>query len=202
MKRLFTGDLRCAMVLAVAVVIAGLAACETLDPTPRYPEITFSHLTPINLAVSDVDYVQDYLSPQKPPNVEHLFPVRLTVVARRWAAERLLPVGIQDVAYVTLLNAVVIETPLATTGGIQGAFTTEQAARYDATVEMWVEIINSLGETVGTAIAVATRSQTVPEGITLIERDQIWFELTEQVMRELDVELTATIKQYLARWVR
>ena len=101
-----------------------------------------------------------------------------------------------------LVNATVIETALETTGGIQGAFTTDQAARYDATIEMRIEIINSLGETVGTANAVAKRSQTVPEGITLIERDQIWFELTEQVMRELDVELTTTIKRYLAPWVR
>ena len=198
MKRLFTGVLRCAMVLAVA----GLAACETPDPTPRYPEITFVHLTPINLAVSDVDYVQDYVPPGKPPNVEHLFPVRPTVVARRWAADRLLPVGSQDIAHVVLVNAAVTETPLETTGGIQGAFTTDQAARYDATIEMRVEIVNSLGETVGTASAVAKRSQTVPEGLTLVERDQVWFELTERVMRELDVELTATIKQYLARWVR
>ena len=202
MKRLFSGVPRCAMVLALAVAMAGLAACQTPDPTPRYPDITFIHLTAISLDVSDIDYVQDYVPPQKPPNVEHLFPVRPTVVARRWAADRLLAVGIQHVARVVLVNATVIETALETTGGIQGAFTTDQAARYDATIEMRVEIINSLGETVGTANAVAKRSQTVPEGITLIERDQIWFELTEQVMRELDVELTTTIKRYLARWVR
>ena len=202
MKRLFSGVPRCAMVLALAVAMAGLAACQTPDPTPRYPDITFIHLTAISLDVSDIDYVQDYVPPQKPPNVEHLFPVRPTVVARRWAADRLLAVGIQDVARVVLVNATVIETALETTGGIQGAFTTDQAARYDATIEMRIEIINSLGETVGTANAVAKRSQTVPEGITLIERDQIWFELTEQVMRELDVELTTTIKRYLARWVR
>ena len=198
MNRLFSGILRCTMVLAVA----GLAACETPDPTPRYPEITFSHLTPISLDVSDVDYVQDYVPPLKAPNVEHLFPVRPTVVARRWAADRLLAIGVRDVARVTLLNASITETALETTGGIAGAFTTDQAARYDAIVEMRVEIVNSLGETVGTAVAVARRSQTVPEGITLVERDQIWFELTERVMRELDVELSATIKQYLARWVR
>ena len=198
MKRLFTGVLGCGLLAAVAA----LAACETPDPTPRFPEITFSHLTPISLGVSDVDYVQDYVPPGKPPNVEHLFPVRPTVVARRWAADRLLPVGSHDIAHVLLVNAADTETPLETTGGIQGAFTTEQAARYDATIEMRVEIVNSLGETVGTASAVAKRSQTVPEGLTLVERDQIWFELTERVMRELDVELTATIKQYLARWVR
>jgi hypothetical protein len=101
-----------------------------------------------------------------------------------------------------LVNAAITETALETTGGIAGAFTTDQAARYDATIEMRVEIINSLGETVGTATAIAKRSQTVPEGIALVERDQIWFELTERVMQELDVELTATIRQYLARWVR
>ena len=77
-----------------------------------------------------------------------------------------------------------------------------QAARYDAKVKIRIEIINSLGETEGRVEAVAQRTRSVPEGITLVEREQIWFELTEQVMRELDVELERTIRQYLGNYIR
>ena len=198
MMPLTSAALRYAAVAAVLV----LAACETPDPTPRYSDITFSHELPIQLDVHDVDYVQAYVPPARLPNVEHLFPVRPTVVAKRWAADRIAAVGLQGAVRVTLVEASVIETALDTTGGIQGAFTNDQAARYDATVRMRIEIINSLGETEGRVEAVAQRSRSVPEGITLVEREQIWFELTEQVMRELDAELEHTISQYLGSYIR
>ncbi len=190
--------LRC----AAAVTVLVLAACETPDPTPRYPDITFTHQAPIQFDVHDVDYVQAYVPPATMPNVEHLFPVRPTVVARRWAADRIAAVGLQGIVRVTLLEAPVIETALDTTSGIKGAFIDDQAARYDARVIIRIEIINSLGETEGRVEAVAHRTRSVPEGITLVEREQIWFELTEQVMRELDVELESTIRRYLGDYIR
>ena len=190
--------LRCAVVVAVLVV----AACETPDPTPRYPDITFTHVAPIQFDVHDVDFVQAYVPPVTLPNVEHLFPVRPTVVARRWAADRVATVGLQGVVRVILVEASVIETALDTTSGIKGAFIDDQAARYDAKVKIRIEIINSLGEIEGRAEALAHRTRSVSEGATLVEREQIWFELTEHVMRELDVELEATIRRYLGDYIR
>jgi hypothetical protein len=190
--------LRCFAAVAVLVV----AACETPDPTPRYPDITFTHVAPMQFDVHDVDYVQAYVPPATLPNVEHLFPVRPTVVARRWAADRVAAVGLQGIVRITLVEASVIETALDTTSGIKGAFIDDQAARYDAKVKMRIEIINSLGEIEGRAEALAHRTRSVSEGITLVEREQIWFELTEQVMRELDVELEATIRRYLGNYIR
>lgn len=198
MMTLASVALRCAAVVTVLV----LAACETPDPTPRYPDITFTHEAPIQFDVHDIDYVQAYVLPATLPNVEHLFPVRPTVVARRWAADRIAAVGLQGVVRITLVEASVVETALDTTSGIKGAFIDDQAARYDARVKIRIEIINSLGETEGRAEAVALRARSVPEGITLVEREQIWFELTEQVMRDLDVELETTIRRYLGNYIR
>ncbi len=189
---------RCAAVLAVVAV----SACETPAPTPQYPEITFKHLDPIRLDVADIEYVQAYVPPQQAPNVEHLFPVRLSTVARRWADERIQVTGVTRVARVTLVNASVVETKLEKKTGLVGAFTTDQSERYDGTVEMRVEIVSSQGVVEAQARAVANRSRTVPEDITLNERDQVWFEMTEALMRDLDAELELTIRRYLARFVR
>ena len=186
--------------LAVAVLAVAVSACQTPDPTPRYAEITFSHLAKIKLDVGAVDYVQAYTPPSKIPNVDHLFPLRPSAVARRWAEERLEAAGpISRVARVTLVDASVIGSALDTTQGIKGAFTIDQAARYD---EILIEIVNSQGVVEGRTSAIAQRSQTAPENITLNERDQIWFELTEAVMADLDKELEATIGKYLAKYVR
>ena len=195
---------RFSAILILAVVASwALTACETPDPVPRYPDITFSHLAPIKLDVGAVDYSQAYVMPAKPPNVEHLFPQRISMVARRWANERLEAVGvISRIAKVTLLNAAVVGTALETTPGIKGAFTIDPAARYDATVEILIEIINSQGVIEGQATAIAQRSRTAPENITLNDRDQLWFELTEAVMADLDREMEATIRKYLGKYVR
>ena len=189
--------------MAVLVLAVAISACQTPDPTPRYADITFSHLTPIKLDVGAVDYIQAYTPPGKNPNVDHLFPLRLSAVARRWAEERLEAVGaISRIARVTLVNASVVGSALDTTTGVKGVFTIDQAARYDATVEILIEIINSQGVIEGRAKAVAQRSQTAPENITLNDRDQLWFEMTEAVMADLDRELVATIGKYLSKYVK
>jgi predicted phage gp36 major capsid-like protein len=188
---------------AILFLVLGLAACETTSPMPVYPDITFTHLKQIKLDVGAVDYVQAFVPPAKLPNVDHLFPLRPSVVAKCWTDDRLAAVGpISRIARVTLINAAVMGSALDTTQGLKGVFTVDQAARYDATVEILIEIINSQGVVEGKITATAQRSQTAPENITLNDRDQLWFELTEAVMGDLDRELEATIRKYLAKYVR
>ena len=190
-------------IMAFVVLAVAISACETPDPRPIYADITFSHLASIKLDVGALDYIQAYTPPAKFPNVDHLFPLRPSKVARGWAEERLEAVGaISRIARVTLVNASVVGSALDTTQGIEGVFTIDQAARYDATVEIHIEIVNSQGVVEGQASAVAQRSRTAPEQITLNERDQLWFELTEAVMADLDRELEATIGKYLSKYVR
>ena len=179
-----------------------VAACDTATVQPHYPMITFSHLTPVNLDVAAVEYVDKYVPPQQAPNVEHLFPVLPSTVARRWAQDRLLATGVTRRARVVLVTASVTETPLAKTKGLTGAFTNDQVARYDATAEMRVEIVTDAGVVEGRANAVATRSQTVPEDITLNQRDEIWFEMAEALMRDLDDQLVKNIHLHFGRWIR
>ena len=179
-----------------------VAGCETTAVQPHYPIITFSHLAPVNLNVAAVEYVDQYVPPQDAPNVDHLFPVSPSTVARRWAQDRLLATGVTRRARVVLVTASVTETPLAKTKGLTGTFTIDQVARYDATAEMRVEIVTDAGVVEGKANAIATRSRTVPEDITLNQRDQIWFEMTAALMRALDGQLVQNIRLYLGRWVR
>ena len=55
----------------------------------------------------------------------------------------------------------------------------------------------------GVTNALARRSITVPENASLAEREQIWFELTENTIRDLDAkfeeEVTAGLPQFLVR---
>ena len=199
MKLSYSTVSRCVVVAALAVMVA---ACEATTVQPHYPTITFSHLAPVNIDVATVEYVDRYVPPQQAPNVDHLFPVPPSTVAARWAQDRLLATGVTRRARVVLVTASVTETPLAKTTGLTGTFTIDQVARYDATAEMRVEIVTDSGVVEGRANAIATRSRTVPEDITLNQRDQIWYEMAEALMRDLDGQLTKNIRLHLGRWVR
>jgi hypothetical protein len=92
-------------------------------------------------------------------------------------------------ARVRIIDASVKETELPRTKGLTGAFTTDQAERYDATVEMSIDLLNDRGFIDRTISAKAARSQSVAEGITPNQRDQAWYALTKDLMADLDREL-------------
>ncbi len=186
----------------VAAFVVSLAACETSIPQIQFPEITFTHLKPIRLDVVDVDFVHKYVPPQALPNVDHRFPQQPAAVAERWAKDRLEPIGISRRARVTLIDAAVTETVLKKREGVTGLFWTDQSERYEARVEMLVEVIDDDGNPQGHAQAVAQHSRTVPEGISLNDREQVWFEIAEDLMKDLDAELDKNIRRYLVRFVR
>ena len=45
--------------------------------------------------------------------------------------------------------------------------------------------------------AEVSRSRTVAENISLNDRDGIWFEITDEMIRDLDRELDAAIRNFL-----
>jgi len=192
---------RSLLTVALAAVGLGVAGCQS-PPPPAFPEITFAHETPLALDVAEIDYVEAYLAPQTAPNVDHLFPVRPAAVAKRWAKDRLRAVGTSRRARVTLTDASVTETMLKTRKGITGAFYNEQERRYDATLEVKIEIFDDRGFSQAHASTVAKVSRTVPEDITLNDRDKVWFEMTETLAKKFDAEFERTIRTYLGGFLR
>lgn len=183
-----------ALVLGLAAV---LTACETRLETPTYADITFAHLPPIALDVAEVRVVRAYQPTSQPPNVETEFPVGLDDTAARWAIDRLRAVGDSGTATVRILDASAVERPLEKTEGVAGLFTTDQAEKYDARYLVEVSAENPNRGVAVETTAEVTRTQTVPEGLTLNEREQIWYELTEKMAADLDQQMEQNIRQHM-----
>ncbi len=182
--------------VALLVCMIGLAGCETAPPAPQFPEITFTHLPPIKLDVVRIDVVRQYVSPGVKPNVEQLFPVLPATVAARWAHDRLRAVGGDGVARVVIKQASVVEVPLKRTGGIAGMFTTDQAWRYDAVLDVAVEVVGRTDGRRGSVEARAMRSRTAPEDISLNDRERLWFKLTEDLIGDVNTSLDRQIHEH------
>ena len=135
--------------------------------------------------------------PLKKPNVEHLFPIPPDQVLKRWARDRLKAGGKRGSARFIITQAAVTETSLKIKTGITGAFTTDQAERYDAVIEATLEIYGPGGIRKGFASARVVRSRTVPEGISLNDREKMWFSLTEALMRNFNTEMENNIRSNL-----
>lgn len=172
-----------------------LVACETSPPPrPSFPDIRFTGKPPLRIDAAGVDIVRVFRPSLQAPQVEHLFPVTLERAMENWALDRLQPVGTSRRVRVRILDASVKEIELPRTSGMRGAFTTDQAQRYDATAEMTVDLMGERGFPERSLSAKATRSRSVPEGITPNDREQVWYELTEAVMADLDAELERQIR--------
>jgi hypothetical protein len=179
---------------ALALILAGgaLAACDTPPPPrPIYPEIRFTNQPKLRLDVAAIEVLREFKPTLREPQVEHLFPVPPEVAAEAWARDRLEATnpGSPRRARVRIIDASVKEVPLKKTEGLRGAFTTDQSERYDATIEMAVDILGERGFPERTITARSERSQSVKEGITPNEREQAWYDLTRALMAEIDREL-------------
>ena len=176
------------------VLVAGLAAaCALDDPQNRFDEISFADSGTIGLDVGEVRVEQSYAAPGKGPNVDHRFPVQPKDAAERWAQDRLRAQGDRLVLRYIVRDAAVTETALETQSGVSGLLTEEQSERYDARIVVDLEIIDGR-QVQATASTEVRRFVTVPEGISLKERERTWYELTENIMKDLDTQLEETIR--------
>jgi hypothetical protein len=184
-----------ARLAAMVVFSLFLAACETPPSQNNFAEITFGHLPEIKLNVGEIVYESRYKAPEALPNVDHVFPVPPARAAERWAHDRLRAVGSDNKAVFILKDASVTEEHLATKGGIKGAFTTEQTERYKARMDVEIQIVDNFGNALSNITANVERTTTTPEDLSLREREKVWFRLTEDVMRDLDMQLDPAIKR-------
>jgi hypothetical protein len=182
--------------LAVAIVVlAGLpAACSLDDPTNRFAQMTYGHLPKINLDVGEIQIEQAYVTPGQAPNVDHLFPVQPKDAAVRWAQDRLAARGDRLTFRYIVRQASAIETPLPSSGGLTGMLTTEQSERYEVHLVVEMQVLDGR-QIQGTGRAEARRSVTVAEDSSLAEREDVWYRLTEDAMRDLDQQLEKTIRE-------
>ncbi len=182
--------------------LGALAACETPIAVPRYADITFRHRPKINLDVAKVTVVEAYQGPGALPNVEHEFPIPPQRMARNWARDRLNAVGSSGEVVFTIREAPVIEVPLEKKQGLSGLVTVDQAERYEARLVVEMRAENPALGNQASAVTSVERKRTVPEDITINEREGIWYKMTEDMAGDLDKQLQDSLHQYFGAFLR
>ena len=189
-------------IFAIAVIAVGaLGACETTVTRPDVPELSFKHLPALSFKVGRIEIIETYLSPLRPPNVEHLFPTPISAALSRWSNDRLKAEGGSNVMHVIIEDASATAEELETNKDLEGLFTTEQAERVDARLQVRIEISDENGVVLAFTSTEATRSRTTPENVSLNERDQIYNDLTIAVMNDFNTSQEQGIRRHFDNYL-
>ena len=186
----------------LALLALAAASCRAPPEPPDFPPIRFVDAGPIRLDVGRIAVVEEYRPPLAAPNVEHVFPVQPAAAVAQWARDRLRAVGADGRAELVIRDASVVEVALRKTTGLRGVLTTDQSERYDASIEVELRIIDGLNRRRGHATAIAKRSRTVPEDITMTGREKVWYAMTRAMMKAIDQALQRQIRKGLAAFVK
>jgi len=186
------------------LVASGLAACSSEPAPPRFPDIRFSNDSPIRLDVARVELVSQFQPSFTPPEVEHEFPVPPQRALENLCKDRLQAIAPTSgrVARFTIVDASVRESELPRESGIKGTFTVQQAERYYGRVEIRLDVVDENGVVVRSATATATRDRSVAEDITLNDRDQVWYEMSQDLSHSADQVLEQYVDASFYPYVR
>lgn len=178
-----------------------LAACDAPPVIQKQPEISFADKRPFRLDVGQLEIVPEYVSSGRRPNVEQTMPISPEAATVRWAQDRLRPIGRTGYARVVIKDAKVVEVPLKVEKGLGGMFKEQQAQRYDAALDVAIQVLDERHFPVADVVARATRSHTVSEDATLNERDKVLYDMTDALIHDIDSQMDSLIPTYLGRWL-
>lgn len=186
----------------MCAVILLVAACTTTVSRPVFKKMAFGHLPPLIFNVGRIEVVDEFKSPLVAPNVEHTFPTSPVVAVKRWVTDRVHADGASGILQITIRDASAIRAELETNQDLEAWFTTEQAERIDARIDVQFQIVGDDGQAGSYAAAEAARSRTLPEGASLNERDQAYFDLTAALLNDFNASMEQSIRQYLGDYLR
>ena len=194
---------RAALAGALLIVVTAIAAaCQTAPERPPAPAaLSFADLPPLVFDLGRIEVVERPAA-RNPSDVDFLFPTPPAVAVALWIEERLRARGSAGVLRVTVDEASARSTPLQTNTEFRDLFTEEQAERLDVRLRVTIEAIDESGAVRGSAILDARRSRTLPEGITLAERERIYDEVVGALLFDYNASQELAIRKYLHLYLR
>ena len=176
-----------------------IAGCDTPNLENSLPELTFKHQKIIQLDVERIEIINEFKMPFKFPNVEHLVPISPGASAERWASDILRPIGKSGIAQFVITNGSVIREDLKIQKGVKGIFSLEHSKRFEANVNVRLEIFKDQKKSV--ARASASRSQTLREDASPNLQSRLWYNLVERLMESFNREIRNQINTHLRLFV-
>ncbi len=178
-----------------------LGACFDMSAPPPPPSLSFRGYQPIYFNVSSIEVVEEYRSPMRAPNVEHIMPYSPADAVQLWTKQRLRASGGNKTMQVVVKDASVVEKSLPTDGGVVGFFKSEPDREYNARLEVEIRIYGDAALSEASASVVGTRMLTITESDSVEDRDMKFRGMIKEMMVVMNAELEKNIYQHLGSYV-
>lgn len=185
--------------VVAGAALALMTAC-TSGPVATYPDVTWRHLDPIVFAAGPVEKVAAWSNGDE-GSLESVLPFNLGRMAMNWPDDHIQTAGTNDMLRYSVTEASVTSNALKTTKGIKGVFTDDQSDKIDLKVAAKLELLDANGRLKGEVTAMATRSRTLNESMSVSEREQAVYDATTALLMDLDQELERQINNNLGRFL-
>ncbi len=188
---------------SVGLVAALLSACgSTPEPAPPQ-EVSFADTTVLNVDATSIDIRFINRPPQEYPHVGHRSPVTFERAVRDWVDARFELTGNTASAFrITVRKHDITEELLPVETGLSGAFKKEQSAKYEARLEIALDLVDPNGEILGSAEGESWNTYTVAEDATENDKRIVWVDMIAKAFNGLDQELIPRIREGLGDYVR
>ena len=184
-------------VATLALFLSACAGQQDIAETPRFIEPRFKNEAPIEMEVSKIEVISEFVPSFERPNVEHLFPVSIEKSARIWANDRLEATGTpaDRVAKVIIKDASVTEEEIKA----EQLFYKDNL-RYKAMLSVVIQIFSSDGQ--AQTNLDTWREITIPIDTSVQDKERAWNDMTDKLMEEFDRRMEQNIRRYLNMYIK
>ena len=187
--------------LAILGVLSMISACTTADEQPapqKFTEARFDTQQNIDLKVSKVEVVSDFVPSFTRPNVEHLFPVSIEKTALNWGRDRLRAVDFSSTkqATFTVKDASVTEEIVKADRLFE-----KDSVKYRAKLSVVLKISDTAKLSSAETSLDAWRELTIPVDTPIDQKEVYWKNMVDKLFDEFNVRMQTNIHKYLNMYV-
>ncbi len=180
-------------------LLLSLAACSG-DLPPPAPMATKTLPAKIGLDVQAINLAdRSEIQPSTSPYNDNHFTPTINDAIRQWATDRLQATGQTGQAIILIKDASLSAQALPKKDGIDKLFTRQQTLKYTGHAQVSIEANGHAG--FATADANATRSVTLPEDPTDMEKQDAYYTLISGLMKDLSANLDAAIQNHMGSFI-
>jgi hypothetical protein len=182
-------------------VLPLLTACSSTSKSAGkpVPEMTFAHVEPIYVNVNAVD-IENLYNPDKSENdVSSTFPTPPDIALRRYAEKRIKPSGqSQDRLKFVIEEVQINHSYIEPSGSFSQLLKRGGKDHYDVEMRLGLYKFSPDGTMLDQSVFSLEKDITIPEGLSLAEREMEQLKFLEQLMNDVDQAVTSALRDKIS----
>jgi hypothetical protein len=186
-------------ITAALVLMVALVACASEQTPPSIaPDHGFGPKISLDVKVISLTDRTGLQPPNSLYSSNHFSPT-ISEAVKQWATDRLQANGQSGQTYIIIKNATLSAQALPLKTGFESWFTRQQSVKYVGHAEVSIETNGHTG--FATTQASATRAVSLPEDPTPGEKQDAYYTLLNELMKDLGENLETGIHEHMATFI-